>query len=88
MVSIYNQNKSPEQAVPVDKIMQITKDYQEGMREVQNEYSVLSQELKQEEQERDLMMKEIQVCFEKLERMEKVLVEKKKKEKEAELAKK
>ena len=36
MVSIYNQNKSPEQAVPVDKIMQITKDYQEGMREVQN----------------------------------------------------
>ena len=34
------------------------------------------------------MMKEIQVCFEKLERMEKVLVEKKKKEKEAELAKK
>ena len=88
MVSIYNQNKSPEQAVPVDKIMQITKDYQEGMREVQNQYSVLSQELKQEEQERDLMMKEIQVCFEKLERMEKVLVEKKKKEKEAELAKK
>ena len=34
------------------------------------------------------MMKEIQVCFEKLERMEKVLLEKKKKEKEAELAKK
>ena len=36
MVSIYNKNKSPEQAVPVEKIIQITNDYQEGMREVQS----------------------------------------------------
>ena len=42
MVNIYNKNKSPDQAVPVEKIMEITKDYQEGMREVQNEYSALS----------------------------------------------
>jgi len=46
--------------------MQITKDYQEGMREVQQEYGELSQELKKEEEERDLMMKEIQTCFDKL----------------------
>ena len=32
MVGIYNQNKSPEQAVPVEKIMHITQEYQEGMR--------------------------------------------------------
>ena len=61
--------------------MQITKDYQEGMKEVQNQYSVLSKELKEEEQERDKMMQEINVCFQKLERMEKMLLEKKKKEK-------
>ena len=66
MVDVYNKNKSPDQAVPVEKIMQITKDYQEGMREVQQEYGELSHELKKEEEERDLMMKEIQTCFDKL----------------------
>lgn len=39
MVNIYNKNKTPEQAVPVEKIMQITNDYQEGMKAVQSEYS-------------------------------------------------
>jgi Mg2+ and Co2+ transporter CorA len=57
--------------------MQITQEYQEGMREVQNEYGTLSQELKKEEEERNEMMGQIQSCFEKLERMEKVLLEKK-----------
>ena len=57
--------------------MQITQEYQEGMREVQNEYGTLSQELKREEEERNEMMGQIQSCFEKLERMEKVLLEKK-----------
>ena len=66
MVEVYNKNKSPDQAVPVEKIMQITKDYQEGMREAQQEYGKLSQELKKEEEERDVMMKEIQTCFDKL----------------------
>jgi len=35
MVNIYNKNQSPEQAVPVEKIIEITTEYQEGMREVQ-----------------------------------------------------
>jgi hypothetical protein len=35
MVSIYNKQNSAEDAVPVDKILQITNEYQEGMREVQ-----------------------------------------------------
>jgi hypothetical protein len=34
--------------VPVDKIIQITTDYQEGMKEVQSEYNTLSQQLKSE----------------------------------------
>jgi hypothetical protein len=32
--------------VPVDKIIQITTDYQEGMKEVQSEYNTLSLQLK------------------------------------------
>lgn len=84
MVAIYNKNRSPEQAVPVDKIIQITNDYQEGMREVQGEYSVLSEQLKKEEEEREVMMQQINSCFEKLEKMEAVLREKRKKKVEAE----
>lgn len=49
MVNIYNKNRSPEEAVPVDKIMQITNEYQEGMREVQQEYNTLSGQLRTEE---------------------------------------
>lgn len=76
MVGIYNKNCKPEEAVPVDKIMQITNEYQTGMREVQQEYSTLSGQLKHEENERNQMLEEINLCFEKLERMEKILVEK------------
>lgn len=60
--------------------MQITNDYQQGMKEVQSQYSTLSGQLKKEEEERDAMMGQIQVCFEKLERMEKIMKEKKAKE--------
>ena len=77
MVSIYNKNKSPEEAVPVDKIIQITHDYQQGMKEVHTEYNTLSGQLKKEEEERDAMMGQIQVCFEKLERMEKIMKQRK-----------
>lgn len=56
MVGIYNRNRSPEEAVPVDKIMQITNEYQEGMREVQAEYNTLSGQLKSEENERNQML--------------------------------
>jgi Mg2+ and Co2+ transporter CorA len=76
MVGIYNKNRSPEEAVPVDKIVQITNDYHTGMQEVQQEYNTLSGQLKNEEDERNQMIQEISLCFEKLERMEKVLVEK------------
>lgn len=82
MVNIYNKNRSPEEAVPVDKIMQITSEYQEGMREVQQEYNTLSGQLRTEEDERNQMLDEINLCFEKLERMEKVLLEKAKKKAE------
>ena len=56
MVEVYNKNQSPEQAVPVDKIMAITSEYQNGMREVQQEYSQLSEQLRKEEDERNGMM--------------------------------
>ena len=46
MVGIYNKKRSPEEAVPVDKIIEITTQYQSGMKEVQTEYNVLSAELK------------------------------------------
>ena len=46
MVTIYNQNSSPESAVPVEKIIEITNEYQEGMKEVQKEYNGLTAELK------------------------------------------
>ena len=48
MVGIYNKQNSAEDAVPVEKILQITNEYQEGMRDVQAEYSTLSVQLKQE----------------------------------------
>jgi len=82
MVNIYNNNRAPDQAVPVDKIIQITTDYQQGMREVQGEYTQLSEQLKKEEEERDLMMEQINLCFSKLEKMEKVLQEKRRKKAE------
>lgn len=53
MVGMYNKGKNAEEAVPVDKIIQITNEYQEGMREVQSEYGTLSVQLKQEEEERN-----------------------------------
>lgn len=84
MVQVYNKNQSPEQAVPVEKIMQITQEYQEGMKEVQSEYNTLSLQLKKEEEERNEMMSQIQSCFDKLERMEKVLLDKRKNEKKGE----
>jgi hypothetical protein len=74
--------------VPVEKIMQITNEYQAGMREVQEEYSTLSGQLKNEESERNLMLDEINLCFEKLERMEKVFTEKARKKAELEAQKK
>ena len=52
------------------------------MREVQSEYSTLSVQLKKEEEERYEMMEQINVCFDKLEKMEKVLLEKARKKKE------
>lgn len=52
------------------------------MREVQSEYSTLSVQLKKEEEERNEMMEQINVCFDKLEKMEKVLLEKARKKKE------
>lgn len=52
MVTAFNKNRSPEEAVPVEKIMEITQSYQEGMKEAQAEYSELSQSLKKEEEER------------------------------------
>lgn len=76
MVNIYNKNKSPDEAVPVEKIIQITNEYQEGMKEVQAEYSQLSGQLKKEEEERNQMMEQIEMCFKKLEKMEKVMKEK------------
>ena len=82
MVGMYNKGKNAEEAVPVDKIIQITNEYQEGMREVQSEYSTLSVQLKKEEEERNEMLEQINVCFDKLEKMEKVLLEKAKKKKE------
>ena len=82
MVGIYNKNKTAEDVVPVDKIMQITTEYQEGMREVQAEYNTLSVQLKSEEEERNEMIEQINVCFDKLTRMEKIFSEKAKKKKE------
>lgn len=82
MVGMYNKGKNAEEAVPVDKIIQITNEYQQGMREVQSEYSTLSVQLKKEEEERNEMMEQINVCFDKLEKMEKVLLEKARKKKE------
>ena len=84
MVGRYNKNRSPEEAVPVEKIMQITNEYQQGMQEVQQEYNTLSGQLRSEENERNQMLEDISLCFEKLERMEKVLMEKAKKKKELE----
>lgn len=52
------------------------------MREVQSEYSTLSVQLKKEEEERNEMMEQINVCFDKLQKMEKVLLEKARKKKE------
>lgn len=52
------------------------------MREVQSEYSTLSVQLKKEEEERNEMMEQITTCFDKLEKMEKVLLEKARKKKE------
>ena len=46
------------------------------MREVQGEYTVLSEQLKREEEERDAMMQQIGLCFEKLEKMEHALRDK------------
>lgn len=82
MVGLYNKNQSPEQAVPVEQILQMTSEYQSGMREVQAEYGVLSQQLQQEEKERNQMMEEINSCFEKLERMEKLFRQKAKPQQE------
>ena len=56
MVEVYNKKRSPEEAVPVEKIMEITSEYQNGMREVQQEYSQLSEQLRKEEDERNGMM--------------------------------
>lgn len=52
------------------------------MKEVQSEYSTLSVQLKKEEEERNEMLEQINVCFDKLEKMEKVLLEKARKKKE------
>jgi|JI9StandDraft_2_1071091.scaffolds.fasta_scaffold1036307_1 hypothetical protein len=52
------------------------------MREVQAEYNTLSVQLKSEEEERNQMIEQINVCFDKLTRMEKILTEKAKKKKE------
>jgi Mg2+ and Co2+ transporter CorA len=84
MVGIYNKNRTAEDAVPVDKIMQITTEYQEGMKEVQAEYNTLSGQLKREEEERNEMMDQIGICFDKLERMEKLLTEKARRKRELE----
>ena len=49
MVGMYNKNTGPENAVPVEKIMSITTDYQQGMKQANQEYTDLSSELKKEQ---------------------------------------
>ena len=46
------------------------------MKEVQAEYHQLSGQLKKEEEERNQMMEQIEMCFKKLEKMEHVMKEK------------
>ena len=49
MVNVYNKTADPSQAVPVQKIMEITNEYEKQMRSAQDEYESLEKELKQEE---------------------------------------
>ena len=63
MVTIYNKNANPNQAVPVDKIIEITNVYETEMKSAHKQYQYLESELKKEEGERDDMMKEIMKCF-------------------------
>ena len=48
MVTIYNKNADPNQAVPVEKIMEITNVYEKEMKEAHSEYEKLEGELKKE----------------------------------------
>ena len=66
MVNIYNKTADPSQAVPAEKIMEITNTYEQEMRSAHTEYQRLESELKREEEERNGMMGEIQECFAKL----------------------
>lgn len=66
MVTIYNKNASPNDAVPVDKIIEITNTYETEMRSAHNEYEHLEKELRKEEAERNNMIQEIELCFGKL----------------------
>ena len=43
MVGIYNQNAGGKDAIPMDQIMNITKDYEQGMKQAHKEYADLSQ---------------------------------------------
>lgn len=59
MVTVYNKTASPEDAVPVDKIIEVTKLYENEMRSTHEEYQNLEGMLRKEENERDDMMKQI-----------------------------
>jgi hypothetical protein len=66
----------------VEKIISITNEYEQGMREANKEYQSLADELKHEEEERNQIVFQIKDCFDKLERMEHKIKEKKRKEAE------
>jgi hypothetical protein len=81
MVSIYQKSSQGNtDAVPVEKIIAITNEYENGMREANREYTHLAEELRKEETERDDIMEQIKDCFGKLERMEVKIKEKKRRE--------
>ena len=73
MVTMYNKTASPNEAVPVQKIIEITNAYEIEMKNANKEYESLEKELRKEQGERNDMVKQIQLCFGKLERMEKIL---------------
>lgn len=59
MVTVYNKTASPEDAVPVDKIIEVTKLYENEMKSTHEEYQNLEGMLRKEETERDDMMRQI-----------------------------
>ncbi len=59
MVSIYNKSANPSDAVPVEKIIEITNSYETEMKNAHTEYEHLEKELRKEEAERNNMIAEI-----------------------------